>query len=223
MNSPLVVACGALATELRAVLTGQGLDGVEVHYLPANLHNRPERIVPALRDLIDGAGTERELFVAYADCGTGGGLDAFLDEHPGIERLPGAHCYEFFAGSERFAALHDAEPGTFYLTDFLAKHFEVLVWRGLGLDRHPSLLPVYFGNYHRLVLLSQGDDPSVIAAAEAAAERLGLDFQHEHTGLEPFAAAVAVGVTAKGSSTVASDEAPAEERPETACVAGERS
>ena len=128
--------------ELRAVLAGQGLDDVEVRYLPANLHNRPERIVPALRR---GARRRRrpsgEVFVAYADCGTGGALDAFLAEHPGIERLPGAHCYEFFAGSERFAALHDAEPGTFYLTDFLAKHFDALVWQGLGLDRHPALLP----------------------------------------------------------------------------------
>ena len=131
------IACGALASELRAVLAGQGLDDVEVRYLPANLHNRPERIVPALREVIDDAGGERDVFVAYADCGTGGALDAFLAEHPGIERLPGAHCYEFFAGSERFAALHDAEPGTFYLTDFLAKHFDVLVWQGLGLDRHP--------------------------------------------------------------------------------------
>jgi Protein of unknown function (DUF1638) len=192
--TPLVIACGALATELRAVLTGQGLDGVEVRYLPANLHNRPERIVPALRELIDGAGTEREVFVAYADCGTGGALDAFLAEHPGIERLPGAHCYEFFAGREQFAALHDAEPGTFYLTDFLAKHFEVLVWRGLGLDRHPSLLSAYFGNYRRLVLLSQGDDPAVLGVAEAAADRLGLEFGHVCTGLAPFATAVTVGL-----------------------------
>lgn len=195
MSSPLVIACGALATELRAVLTGQGLDGVEVHYLPANLHNRPERIVPALRELIDGAGTERDVFVAYADCGTGGALDTFLGEHTGIARLPGAHCYEFFAGSERFANLHDAQPGTFYLTDFLAKHFDVLVWRGLGLDRHPSLLPTYFGNYRRLVLLSQTDDPKVLAAAEDAADRLGLEFGHEHTGLEPFATAVTVGLS----------------------------
>ncbi len=192
---PLVIACGALASELRTVLAGQGLDDVEVRFLPANLHNRPERIVPALRQLIDDAGDKRRVFVAYADCGTGGALDAFLAEHPGVERLPGAHCYEFFVGSERFAALHDAEPGTFYLTDFLAKHFDALVWQGLGLDRHPSLLPTYFGNYRRVVLLSQGDDPAVFAAAEAAAGRLGLEFGHEHTGLEPFAAAVAVGMS----------------------------
>ena len=193
--APFVVACGALATELRAVLAGQGLDAVDVRYLPANLHNRPERIVPALRELIERHGDGREVFVAYADCGTGGTLDAFLAEHPHIGRLPGAHCYEFFAGTARFAALHDDEPGTFYLTDFLAKHFDVLVWQGLGLDRHPSLLSVYFGNYRRLVLLSQADDPAVVAAAETAAARLGLEFRHEHTGLEPFATAVTIALS----------------------------
>jgi hypothetical protein len=192
---PLVVACGALARELRAVLAEQGLDAVAVRYLPAHLHNRPERIVPALRELVDSEGGDRDVFVAYADCGTGGALDAFLALHPGIQRLPGAHCYEFFAGSERFAALHESEPGTFYLTDFLAKHFDALVWNGLGLDRHPSLLPAYFGNYRRVVLLSQSDDPDVVGAARSAAARLGLDFEHEHTGLESFATAVSVGLT----------------------------
>ena len=191
---PLVIACGALASELRAVLTGQGIDGVEVRFLPAHLHNRPERIVPAIQELLEREGGDREVFVAYADCGTGGALDTFLATHPGIGRLPGAHCYEFFAGTERFATLHDAEPGTFYLSDFLAKHFDALVWNGLGLDRHPSLLPVYFGNYRRVVLLSQRDDPAVVGAARAAAQRLGLEFEHEHTGLAPFAAAVAVGL-----------------------------
>ena len=93
-----------------------------------------------MRELVDREGARPDVFVAYADCGTGGALDAFLAEHPGIQRLPGAHCYEFFAGGDRFAALHDAEPGTFYLTDFLAKHFDALVWQGLGLDRHPALL-----------------------------------------------------------------------------------
>lgn len=192
---PLVIACGALANELRAVLNGQGLDDVDVRYLPAHLHNRPERIVPAVAELIEREGDGRDVFIAYADCGTGGALDAFLAEHPGIERLPGAHCYEFFTGSARFAALHDAEPGTFYLTDFLAKHFDSLVWQGLGLDRHPSLLPVYFGNYRRVVLLSQRDDPAVVDAARAAAHRLGLAFQHERTGLTPFAVAVTVGLS----------------------------
>ncbi len=195
--TPLVIACGALATELRVVLAGQGLDDIEIRFLPANLHNRPERIVPAIRELIDAEALGRTVFIAYADCGTGGALDAFLRDHPQIHRLPGAHCYEFFAGSDRFSALHDAEPGTFYLTDFLAKHFDALVWQGLGLDRHPSLRDQYFANYRRLVLLSQSDDPAVLEAATAAADRLGLEFRHEHTGLDQFSAAVAIGLRPK--------------------------
>ena len=195
MTGPLVIACGALAGELRSVLAGPGLDDVEVRYLPANLHNRPDEIVPALRQVIGEAGPLRDIFVAYADCGTGGALDHFLADHPSIRRLPGAHCYEFFVGSERFAELHESEPGTFYLTDFLAKHFEALVWQGLGLDRHPSLLATYFGNYRRVVLLSQSADEALVTAAERIAERLGLAFEHVPTGLGRFAAAVSVGLT----------------------------
>src|SRR5262249_18709221 len=121
---PLVLACGALASDLRAVLRADGLDThVEVEYLPANLHNRPALIVPALRArLVAATDAGRIVFVAYADCGTGGALDALLREYPGVERLPGAHCYELFAGTAAFAALQDAELGTFYLTDFLTRH-----------------------------------------------------------------------------------------------------
>ena len=143
MASPLVLACGALVAELRAVLRDGALgDAIDVHYLPANLHNRPDGIVPALRDLLDrlDPSADRPVLIAYADCGTGGALDRLLEERANVRRLPGAHCYEFFAGASLFAELHDAEPGTFYLTDFLAKHFEALVWEGLGLDRHPELL-----------------------------------------------------------------------------------
>ena len=120
------------------------------------------------------------MFLGYADCGTGGTarrVHRSAAEHA-ITRLPGAHCYEFFAGSERFAALHEEEIGTFYLTDFLAKHFDALIWQGLGIDRHPELRDMYFGNYRRVVLLSQTDDPDVVEAGRAAAERLGLEFQH---------------------------------------------
>jgi uncharacterized protein DUF1638 len=175
--NPLVIACGALATELRAVLPRT----VEVRYLPAHLHNRPERIVPAVEAIIVESG-DRPVFVAYADCGTGGALDAMLAHHPGVARLPGAHCYEVFAGAELFAELHDGEPGTFFLTDFLARHFEALVWQGLGLDRHPELLPLYFGNYTTLVYLAQISDPSLERKAKAAALRLGLGYAHQPTG-----------------------------------------
>lgn len=198
MTRPLVIACGALATELRAVLTANALDeAVEVRYLPANLHNRPERIVPALRELVaelTAADPERQVLIGYADCGTGGRLDAYLAELPHATRLPGAHCYELYAGTELFESLHDAQPGTFYLTDFLAKHFDALVWQALGLDRHPELLDAYFGNYARVVLISQSTDPTVVDAARAGAERLGLAFEHHQVGLAHFAGAVTHGV-----------------------------
>jgi hypothetical protein len=197
---PLIVACGALVSELRAVLGQVAASGaVEMRFLPANLHNRPEGIVPALREHLDGAREQgREVFVAYADCGTGGALDRLLAEHPGVGRLPGAHCYEFFAGSDAFAQLHDEEPGTFYLTDFLAKHFRPLVWEGLGLDRHPQLRDDYFGAYQRVVLLSQVEDDAVLAAAVAAAAMLGLPLEHRHTGLGFLAEAIPVAVRTAG-------------------------
>ena len=199
MSRPLVLACGALVSELRAVLAANSLlDAVEVGYLPANLHNRPERIVPMLRELVaqhTADDPDRQILIGYADCGTGGQLDAYLAELPNATRLPGSHCYEFFAGTERFMRLHDADPGTFYLTDFLAKHFEALVWGALGLDRHPELRDAYFGNYSRVVLFSQSLDESVAAAGRAGAERLGLAFEHHHVGLGNFADAVTVRLT----------------------------
>ena len=196
-NGPLVIACGALATELRAVLRALGLDAaVDVTYLPANLHNRPERIVPEVEPLLAAAeAAGRNVFIAYADCGTGGSLDALLARHPGVTRLPGAHCYEFFSGAEQFAAMHAEELGTLFLTDFLAKHFDALLWQGLGLDRHPQLRDLYFGNYRRVVLISQSANPDVVNQARAAAERLGLEFEHRHVGLEPFSEAVAIALS----------------------------
>jgi hypothetical protein len=126
-----------------------------------------------------------EVFVAYADCGTGGLLDAVLDEY-GIERLPGAHCYEFFAGAERFAEIHEVEIGTFYLTDFMVRQFDSIVIRGLGLDLHPELRSVYFENYKRVVYLAQTDSPELTAKARECAEKLGLTFETHFTGLGPF-------------------------------------
>jgi len=188
----LILACGALAAELRAVLPP---GSAEVRYLPAHFHNRPERIVPALAPILDEARARgRTAFVAYADCGTGGALDRLLADHPGVERLPGAHCYELFAGAELFAALHDDEPGTFFLTDFLTRHFEPLVWQGLGLDRHPELRDVYFAHYQRVVLLSQADDPELVEAARRAADRLGLRFEQRHVGRRRLVAAISVAV-----------------------------
>ena len=204
-TAPLVIACGALASELRAVLRAQGLDdAVDVTYLPANLHNRPERIVPELEPLLDEAAAQgRAVFIGYADCGTGGALDALLERHPEATRLPGSHCYEFFSGSDAFAAMHEEELGTFFLTDFLAKHFDALLWQGLGLDRHPELLDMYFGNYKRVVLISQSEDESIIDRGRAAARRLGLEFEHRHVGLEPFSDAVTNAVSVALSKRVA--------------------
>jgi len=178
----LVIACGALAREIAALREANDWPHLEVRCLPAELHNRPERIAPAVREAIHAnRGRFETIFVAYGDCGTSGALDAVLLEE-NVERIPGAHCYEFFAGSESFAALADEEPGTFYLTDFLLRHFDRIVIRGLGLDRHPELAPHYFGNYRRLVYLAQADAPERIATARAAAQRLGLAFAHRVTG-----------------------------------------
>lgn len=198
MTAPLVLACGALASDLRAVLDQLGVQSeVEVRYLPAPLHNRPERIVPAIEEQLRDIG-DRPVLLGYADCGTGGHLDAFLERSAEqgvtVTRLPGSHCYEFFAGAERFAEMHEAEPGTFYLTDFLAKHFDALIWQGLGLDRHPQLLETYFGNYVRVVLISQSEDETVVESARRAARLLGLEFEHAHVGRVHFADAVAVGL-----------------------------
>ncbi|MCY7298869.1 MAG: DUF1638 domain-containing protein [Ilumatobacteraceae bacterium] len=198
MHRPLVLACGALVAELRAVLKANGLtDQVDVRYLPANLHNRPDHIVPALRMLLDEVDplAQRPVLIGYADCGTGGGLDTLLAEMPRLQRLPGSHCYEFFAGTAVFEAMQDAELGTFYLTDFLAKHFDALMWQGLGLDKHPQLLSMYFAHYTRVVLLSQSTDQCVVAAARTAAARLGLRFEHRHVGLAPFGDAVNIRLT----------------------------
>lgn len=178
-----VIACGAIAPELKAAYAALGIE-VVIEPLPAPLHNTPDRITAAVLDRIAAHPGDR-ILVGYADCGTGGRLDAAL-EAIGVERLPGAHCYELFAGSSAFASIQDAEPGTFYLTDFLLRNFDLLVWRGLGLDRHPELRDTYFGNYRRLVYLSQRTEAANVEAARSAAHRLGLEFEHVHTGLEPL-------------------------------------
>lgn len=195
----LVVGCGALAREL--VACTRDMPGVDVACLPPSLHNRPGGIPGAVRARIRAArasGAYDTVFVAYADCGTGGMLDRVLAEER-VERLPGAHCYEFYAGSAEFARLADEEPATFWLTDFLARNFERLVIRGLGIDRHPELEALYFGNYRRLVYLSQAADPELLAMARRAAGRLGLAFEHRHTGLGELARPLA-GAGASASS-----------------------
>ena len=186
----LVIACGALGRELHAIRRTNGWDHLRIRCMDPALHLRPAEIAPRLRAELEracgrggcGGGHYRRIFVGYADCGSYGGIDRVLDDYPGVERLPGLHCYEVFAGAERFERLADDEPGTFYLTDFLVRSFDRFVVAALGLDRHPELLDAYFGNYRRLTYLSQTRDPELLAGARAAAVRLGLEFTHVHTG-----------------------------------------
>jgi hypothetical protein len=196
--SVLVIGCGALARELLDVVAHHALPNIRVECLPAILHNRPEKIPDAVRARLESAHGYDRVYVAYGDCGTGGMLDRVLDEF-GVERLPGAHCYQFYAGIDAFAQLHDDEPATFYLTDYLARHFERLIWQGLGLDRHPELLEDYFGNYRRLVYLAQLDDPRLTEEARRAADRLGLDFERRLVGYGELEREL-VRVSLKGSA-----------------------
>jgi hypothetical protein len=178
----LLIACGALAREVLALIRINGWSHLEVTCLPAKLHNTPARIPAAVRGKIRAARPRYDrIFVLYGDCGTGGALDTVLAEE-GVERIPGPHCYAFYSGVDAFLAQAEAEPACFYLTDYLARHFERLVIAGLGLDRHPELLPLYFGNYQKLVYLAQVPDPGLERQAKAAALRLGLVYEHRPTG-----------------------------------------
>lgn len=180
----LIIACGALARELLAVRDLNQGALFDVTALPAIWHNRPEKIAPGVQAKIRAArGRYRQILVLYGDCGTGGELDKVLTEE-GVERIEGEHCYAFYAGLETFAAEHEAEIGTFYLTDYLVRHFDRLIIKGLGLDRHPQLLPVYFGHYTRLLYLAQLPDEKLDLKARAAADRLGLRYERRLTGLE---------------------------------------
>lgn len=181
-----VIACGALARELLSVLTANRLDHVSVECLPALLHNRPEAIPGAVRGAILAARAAspcpHRILVGYADCGTGGQLDAVLAELD-AERLPGPHCYAFYSGVAHFAAQAEEDMRAFFLTDFLARQFDTLVIEGLGLDRHPDLRDSYFGQYEKVVYLAQTDDPALRQAAARAAERLGLSLEIRAVGL----------------------------------------
>ena len=190
----LIIACGALAHEITALRRANRWDELDVRCLPAELHNRPERIPDAVRALIQASREQYQaIFVAYADCGTGGLLDKVLREE-GVERIPGAHCYEFFATAPVFAALAEAEPGTFYLTDFLLRHFERLVLKGLGLDRHPELHSTYFGNYRKLVYLAQAPGLEAREQARTIAARMGLEFEYRDTGYGALETALVTAV-----------------------------
>ncbi len=180
----LIVGCGALAREIVAVVKANGWDRVSITCLPAIWHNRPELIPEGVREKIRKGRREgyRRIFVVYGDCGTGGLLDRVLEEE-GATRIGGDHCYAFYRGVEAFNSAHFEDPTCFYLTDYLARHFERLIIQGLWIDRHPELLESYFGHYTRLVYLAQQEDPALDRLAEAAAERLGLDYERVFTGM----------------------------------------
>ncbi|MFQ5622723.1 MAG: DUF1638 domain-containing protein [Paracoccaceae bacterium] len=184
----LVIACGALAREILALTRANNWRHVTLQCLPAKYHLYPERIpVEVERTVLNSRGSFREIFVAYADCGTGGLLQAKCAEL-GVKMIAGPHCYSFFDGNERFTARGDEEMRAFYLTDFLVRQFDAFVWKPMGLDRHPELRDTYFGNYTTLVYLAQTENPALDALAEAAATRLGLAYRRRFTGFGDLAA-----------------------------------
>ncbi|TAG16841.1 MAG: DUF1638 domain-containing protein [Rhodobacterales bacterium] len=178
----LLIACGALAHEILALKAANGWDHLDLQCLPAKLHLWPDRIIPAVEAAVAEARGEYEtVFVVYADCGTGGRLFEKCKEL-GVEMVEGPHCYSFFEGNAAFAAKSETEFTAFYLTDFLVRQFDAFVWRPMGLDRHPELRDMYFGNYTKLVYQAQVNDPGLDARAQDCAARLGLAYERRFTG-----------------------------------------
>lgn len=178
----LLIACGALAREILDLKRRNGWDHLALTCLPAILHVHPERITQAVEDAVARHRNDFDhIFVVYADCGTGGLLEQAC-ERLGVEMVKGPHCYSFFEGNDRFAQHGDEEATAFYLTDFLARQFDAFVWKPLGLDRHPQLRDMYFGNYTKLVYQAQTDDPELTKRAKECADRMGLAFERRFTG-----------------------------------------
>lgn len=178
-----VIACGAIAREILAVSRQHGLTHIDLNCLPAIWHAYPQKIVPGLRDAVAEARQAgfKKIFFAYADCGTGGDIDRLCEEE-GIARIEGPHCYSFFTGNAAFAEKADDDLLAFFLTDFLARQFRAFVIEPLGLDRHPELKDMYFGNYQKLIYLSQEEDAELQEKARAAADYLGLEYEYRFTG-----------------------------------------
>jgi hypothetical protein len=190
----LLIACGALAHEVLAIKAANNWQHLDLQCLPANLHLYPDKITDAVADMVLARrGDYDQIYVLYADCGTGGQLQQKCKEL-GVQMIAGPHCYSFFEGNDRFAEMAETEFTAFYLTDFLVRQFDAFVWRPMGLDRHPELRDMYFGNYTKLVYQAQTDDPALDAKAMACAQRLGLSYERRFTGygdLVPFMAQAA--------------------------------
>ncbi len=178
----LLIACGALAREILDLKRLNGWDHMDLTCLPAKLHLYPEKITEEVRKAVTKhRANYGSIFIVYADCGTGGRLETACKEM-GVDMVAGPHCYSFFEGNERFAATSEGEFTAFYLTDFLVRQFEAFILKPMGLDRHPELRDMYFGNYEKLVYQAQTDDPSLTEKAEQAAKTLGLAFERRYTG-----------------------------------------
>lgn len=190
-----LIACGALAREL-LVITAQFPDGeVDLTCLPASWHNHPERIVPGLRRKVASLRRKgRRVAVVYGDCGTGGEIDDFLRREK-ITRIPGPHCYEMYLQQPAFDDEMDREIGTFFLTDYMVRHFERIVMQGMGLRRHPQLRDMYFGNYARVLYIAQTRDPALERKAKAAARELGLAYEYRFAGFGRLTSWVEEAVT----------------------------
>lgn len=186
----LILACGALAREILALIRANGWTHMDLMCLPAILHNHPDRIPGAVRQSVERHRARyKTIFVAYADCGTGGKLFDLCKEL-GVEMLEGPHCYSFFEGNDVFQKRAEDEFTALYLTDFLTRQFDAFLWKPLGLDRHPELRDTYFGHYEKLVYQAQTDDPALTEKARACAERLGLAFERRFTGYGDLATAL---------------------------------
>ncbi len=178
----LLIACGALAREILDLKEANGWSHLDLTCLPAKLHLYPEKITDEVRAAVKKHRDKYDdIFVVYADCGTGGLLEAEC-EKLGVQMVPGPHCYSFFEGNDRFSKISEDEITTFYLTDFLVRQFDAFIIKPMGLDRHPDLRDMYFGNYEKLVYQAQTDDPALTAKAKTCADRLGLAFERRFTG-----------------------------------------
>jgi hypothetical protein len=187
----LLIACGALAHEILALKRMNGWDHLDLQCLPANLHLWPDRIPPAVESSVtQHRAAYDQIFIVYADCGTGGLLQQKCKEL-GVEMVEGPHCYSFFEGNAAFAEKAETEFTAFYLTDFLVRQFDAFVWKPMGLDRHPELRDMYFGNYTKLVYQAQLDDPALDAKARDCAARLGLAYERRLTGYGDLATSLA--------------------------------